>query len=187
MKRITMLTEQQKALTDAIQALDVAQVNALLAQGVDPNFIDEEYGPPATQICDRLFDWWEAVLDGYESETPLDEQQKSRLLVPYQEILQALIDAKANLHLWDAEEFFGPLWDAASAACVPVVRTLLAHKVDPNKRDDEGMTILSSICDLYFDVDYDLIDWEQTLPEERATVELLRQYGALTTAEFLAK
>ena len=163
-----MLTEQQKALTTAIQALDVAQVNVLLAQGVDPNFIDEEYGPPVTQICDRLFDWWEAVLNGYESES-------------------ALIDAKANLHLWDAEEFFGPLWDAASAACVPVVRTLLDHQVDPNKRDDEGMTILSSICDLYFDVDYDLIDWEQTLPEERATVELLRQYGALTTAEFLAK
>jgi len=182
-----MMTDQQAALTNAIQKLDVEQVTTLLAQGIDPNYIDEEYGPPATQICDRLFDWWEAVLHGYETENPLNDEEKSRLLAPYQAILQALIDAKANLHLWDAEEFFGPLWDAASAACVPVVQTLLDHKVDPNKRDDEGMTILSSICDLYFDVDYDLIDWDQALPEERETVELLRKHGALTTAEFLAK
>ncbi len=182
-----MLTEQQTALSAAIQALDVEQVKTLLAQGVDPNFIDEEYGPPVTQVCDRLFDWWETVLSGYESEEPLNDEQKNKLLAPYQAILQALIDAKANLHLWDAEEFFGPLWDAASAACVPVVQTLLDHKVDPNKRDDEGMTILSSICDLYFDVDFDLVDLEQALPEERETLELLRKHGALTTAEFLAK
>ena len=181
------MTDLQVALTTAIQALDVDKVKQLLAQGLDPNFIDEEYGPPATQICDRLFDWWETLMDGYESGEPLDEAAKLKLLVPYQEILQALIDAKANLHLWDAEEFFGPLWDAASAACVPVVQTLLEHKVDPNKRDDEGMTILSSISDLFFDVDYDLIDWEQSLPEERETIELLRKHGALTTAEFLAK
>ena len=182
-----MLTEQQTALSAAIQALDVEQVKTLLAQGVDPNFIDEEFGPPVTQVCDRLFGWWETVLSGYESEEPLNDEQKNKLLAPYQTILQALIDAKANLHLWDAEEFFGPLWDAASAACVPVVQTLLDHKVDPNKRDDEGMTILSSICDLYFDVDYDLVELEQALPEERETLELLRKHGALTTAEFLAK
>jgi len=181
------MTDLQVALTTAIQALDVAQVKTLLADGVDPNFIDEEFGPPATQICDRLFDWWETVMDGYESGEPLDEAAKLKLLAPYQEILQALIDAKVNLHLWDAEEFFGPLWDAASAACVPVVQILLDHKVDPNKRDDEGMTILSSIADLFFDVDYDLIDWEQSLPEEKETIELLRKHGALTTAEFLAK
>ncbi len=180
------MTESQVALTAAIQALDVEQVKALLAGGVDPNFIDEEYGPPATQICDRLFDWWETVMDGYESGEPLDEAEKAKLLAPYQAILNALIDAKANLHLWDAEEFFGPLWDAASAACVPIVQTLLDHKVDPNKRDDEGMTILSSICDLFFDVDFDLIDWEQALPEEKETLELLRKHGAQTTAEFLA-
>src|SRR3970282_1876082 len=172
-----MLTEQQTALSAAIQALDVEQVKTLLAQGVDPNFIDEEFGPPATQICDLLFGWWETVLSGYESEEPLNDEQKNKLLAPYQAILQALIDAKANLHLWDAEEFFGPLWDAASAACVPVVQTLLDHKVDPNKRDDEGMTILSSICDLYFDVDFDLVDLEQALPEERETLELLRKHG----------
>ncbi len=181
------MSDLQVALTTAIQALDVAQVKKLLAEGLDPNFVDEEYGPPATQICDRLFDWWETLMDGYESGEPLDETEKLKLLLPYQEILQALIDAKVNLHLWDAEEFFGPLWDAASAACVPVVQTLLDNKVDPNKRDDEGMTILSSISDLFFDVDYDLIDWEQSLPEEKETLELLRKYGALTTAEYLAK
>jgi len=180
------MNQSQAALTDAIQALDVETVKALLAQDVDPNFIDEEFGPPVTQVCDRLFDWWETIVDGYEAGEPLSDETKQLLLTPYREILQALIDAKANLHLWDAEEFFGPLWDAASAACVPVVQLLLDHKVDPNRRDDEGMTILSSISDLFFDVDFDLVDWSQALPEEKETLELLRKHGAKTTAEFMA-
>src|SRR5690606_38977691 len=104
-------------------------------------------------------------------------------LQPYLDILHALIAADANLHLWDSEELYGPLWDAASAACVPVVKILLDHKVDPNRRDDEGLTILSSISDLFFDRDFDQIDWADALPEERATLELLRANGAKMSKE----
>ena len=68
---------------------------------------------------------------------------------------------------------------------MPVVQILLDHKVNPNSRDDEGLTILSSICDLFYDVDFDLVDWNEALPEERATLELLRKHGALMTPELL--
>ena len=178
-----MLTDQQTALSHAISQLDVAQVQALLSQELPPNFIVPEQGTPLTQICDQLFHWWEAVVHGYETEQPLEEAEKAQLLQPYQQIIDCLIAAGANVHLWDIDEFFGPLWDAASAACVPVVQQLLDLGVNPNRLDDEGMTILSSISQLWFEVDFDLIEWSDALPEEQATLELLRSRGAKTTAE----
>ncbi|MFZ3192140.1 MAG: ankyrin repeat domain-containing protein [Moraxellaceae bacterium] len=178
-----MLTDQQMALSQAIMQLDVPQVQSLLSQGISPNFIEPELGSPLTQICDQLFHWWEAVVHGYETEQPLEEAEKAKLLVPYQQIIDALIAAGANVHLWDIDEFFGPLWDAASAACVPVVQQLLDLGVNPNRLDDEGMTILSSISQLWFEVDFDLVEWSDALPEEQATLELLRARGGKTTAE----
>ena len=115
---------------------------------------------------------------------PMPKKQAS--LQVYLDILEALIAAKANLHLWDSEELYGPLWDAASAACVPVVKRLLDEHVDPNSKDDEGLTILSSISDLFFDCDYDEIDWSQALPEEQQTLELLRRRGAKMSKELTA-
>lgn len=56
------------------------------------------------------------------------------------DILEALIQAKVNLHLWDAEEIYGPLWDAASAACVPCSTAFIDEKVDPNSKDEDGLT-----------------------------------------------
>jgi ankyrin repeat protein len=181
-----MSENQQVALSQAIAALDVDAVKALLSAGANPNFLDDEQGPPLTQICDQLFDWWEAVVNGYETETPLSDAEKAALLTPYQQIIDALIAANANVHLWDAVEFFGPLWDAASAACVPVVQQLLDAGVNPNTRDDDGMTILSSISDLWFDVDFDLVEWSDALPEEAETLQLLRARGAKTTGEWAA-
>ncbi|MEC7118466.1 MAG: ankyrin repeat domain-containing protein [Pseudomonadota bacterium] len=178
-----MLTSEQTALTQAIAALDPEQVNALLQQGLSPNFLHPELGTPLTQVCDQLFNWWEAIVHGYETDQPLEEAEKASSLQPYQTIIQALIQAGANVHLWDVEEFFGPLWDATSAACAPVVATLLDQGVNPNTLDDDGMTILSSISDLWFDVDFDLIEWSEALPEEKATLELLRARGGKTTAE----
>lgn len=178
-----MLTDQQVALSQAIRQLDVEQVQLLLSQGVSPNFIEPEQGSPLTQICDQLFQWWEAVVHGYETDRPLEDDEKAELLVPYQQIIDALIAAGANVHLWDIDEFFGPLWDAASAACVPVVQQLLDLGVNPNRLDDEGMTILSSISQLWFEVDFDLVEWSDALPEEQATLELLRARGGKTTAE----
>jgi hypothetical protein len=52
--------------------------------------------------------------------------------------------------------------------------TLTDEKVDPNTRDEEGLTILSSISQLFFDCDFDEIDWSESLKEERETLELLR-------------
>ena len=181
-----MLNKQQQALVQAIQQLDLDQVQTLLAEGLDPNFIDPEQGPPVSLICDGLFAWWEQICEAYEAGKPLSEEQKQQQLKVYLDILDALIQAKANLHLWDAEEFYGPLWDAASSACVHVVQRLLDEKVDPNTRDEEGLTILSSISQLFFDCEFDEIDWSESLPEERATLELLRQHGAKMSKELSA-
>ena len=72
---------------------------------------------------------------------------------------------------------------AASSACVPAVQRLLDEKVDPNTKDEDGQTILSSISDLFFDCDFDEINWSEALAEEKQTLELLRSYGAKMTKE----
>ncbi|MCJ0829402.1 ankyrin repeat domain-containing protein [Acinetobacter sp. NIPH1876] len=181
-----MLNKQQQALVQAIQQLDLDQVQSLLAEGLDPNFIDPEQGPPVSMICDGLFAWWERICEAYEAGKPFTDEEKQQQLKVYLDILEALIQAKANLHLWDTEEFYGPLWDAASSACVPVVQRLLDEKVDPNTRDEEGLTVLSSISQLFFDCEFDEIDWSESLPEERATLELLREHGAKMSKELSA-
>ena len=78
---------------------------------------------------------------------------------------------------------YGPLWDAASSACVPAVKRLLDEKVNPNTKDGEGLTILSSISDLFFDCDFDEVDWSESLDEEKQTLELLRSHGAKMSKE----
>ena len=178
-----MLTAQQQRLVQAIEELDQAQVQQLLAAGLDPNFIDPEKGPVISVWSDGLFQWWEAICEAYEAGQPHNEAQKQQDLAVHLEILEALIQAKVNLHLWDAEEVYGPLWDAASAACAPAVQRLLEEKVDPNRKDEDGLTILSSISDLFFDCDFDEINWAEALPEEQQTLELLRANGAKMTKE----
>lgn len=178
-----MLTAQQQVLVQALEQQDLAQVQRLLADGLDPNFIDGEKGPAISIWSDGLFQWWEQICEAYEAGVPLSEAQKQQNLTVHLEILEALIQAKANLHLWDAEELYGPLWDAASSACVPAVKRLLEEQVDPNRKDEEGLTILSSISDLFFDCDFDEINWSEALEEEKQTLELLRRHGAKMTKE----
>lgn len=178
-----MLTAPQQSFLQAIEALDLEQVKRQLAEGLNPNFIEPEKGPAVSVWSDGLFVWWENVCEAYEAGQPLTEQQKQEKLNIHLEILEQLIHANANFHLWDAEECYGPLWDAASAACVPAVKRLLEHKVDPNTKDEEGKTILTSISDLFFDQDFDEIDWSQALPEEKETLELLRSHGAKMSKE----
>ena len=178
-----MLTAQQQVFVQAIEELDLAQVQRLLAEGLDPNFIDLEKGPAISVMSDGLFKWWEQICEAYEAGSPLSEQEKQQNLAVHLEILEALIQAKVNLHLWDAEELYGPLWDAASSACVPAVKRLLDEKVDPNSKDEEGQSILSSISDLFFDCDFDEINWSEALAEEKQTLELLRSHGAKMTKE----
>lgn len=178
-----MLTAQQQVFVQAIEELDLPQVQRLLAEGLDPNFIDAEKGPAVSVWSDGLFQWWEHVCEAYEAGQALTEEQKQQQLAVHIEIMEALIQAKANFYLWDSEELYGPLWDAASSACVPAVQRLLDIKVDPNTRDEHGHTILSSISDLFFDCDFDAINWAEALPEERQTLELLRSQGAKMTKE----
>lgn len=178
-----MLTALQQNFLQAIEALDLEQVKRLLAEGLDPNFIEPEKGPAVSVWSDGLFQWWEVVCEAYEAGQPLSAEQKQAQLQVHLDILEQLIQAKANFHLWDAEECYGPLWDAASAACVPAVKRLLELKVDVNSKDEEGKTILTSICDLFFDQDFDQIDWSQALPEEKETLELLRSHGAKMSKE----
>lgn len=178
-----MLNAQQQVFVQALEELDLTQVQRLLADGLDPNFIVDDKGPAVSIWSDTLFQWWEQICEAHEAGQPISIEKKQQNLQVHLDILDALIQAKANFHLWDAEECYGPLWDAASAACVPAVKRLLEHKIDPNTRDEEGNTILSSISDLFFDCDFDNIDWSQALPEEKETLELLRSNGAKTTKE----
>jgi len=178
-----MLSAQQQVFIQALEDLDLAQVKRLLADGFDPNFMEPEKGPAVSIWSDGLFKWWEKICDAYEAGEPLTAEQKTQDLQPHLDILDALINAKANFYLWDAEECYGPLWDAASAACVPAIDKLLDHKVDPNTKDEEGKTILSSISDLFFDCEFDQIDWSQALPEEKESLELLRSRGAKMSKE----
>ena len=178
-----MLSAQQQVFIQALEDLDLAQVKRLLADGFDPNFMEPEKGPAVSIWSDGLFKWWEKICDAYEAGEPLTAEQKAQDLQPHLDILDALINAKANFYLWDAEECYGPLWDAASAACVPAIDKLLDHKVDPNTKDEEGKTILSSISDLFFDCEFDQIDWSQALPEEKEALELLRNRGAKMSKE----
>ena len=178
-----MLTAQQQVFVQAIEELNLAQVQRLLAEGLDPNFIDPEKGPVISVWSDGLFKWGEQICEAYEAGSPFSEQEKQQNLTVHIEILEALIQAKTNVHLWDAEELYGPLWDAASAACAPAVQRLLDEKVDPNSKDEEGFTILSSISDLFFDCDFDEINWSEALQEEKQTLELLRSHGAKMTKE----
>ena len=178
-----MLTAQQQTFLQAIENLDVAQVQALLADGLDPNFIDFEKGPAISVWSDGLFQWWEEVSQAYEEGAAFSEQEKQQKLSAHLDILNLLISSKVNLHLWDAEELYGPLWDAASAACVPAVQRLLDENVDPNSKDEDGLTILSSISDLFFDCDFDEINWSEALLEEKQTLELLRSRGAKMSKE----
>ncbi|MFW1814326.1 ankyrin repeat domain-containing protein [Acinetobacter guillouiae] len=178
-----MLSAQQQVFIQALEDLDLAQVKRLLADGFDPNFMEPEKGPAVSIWSDGLFKWWEKICDAYESGDPLTAEQKAQDLQPHLDILDALINAKANFYLWDTEECYGPLWDAASAACVPAIDKLLDHKVDPNTKDEEGKTILSSISDLFFDCEFDQIDWSQALPEEKESLELLRSRGAKMSKE----
>lgn len=178
-----MLTTSQQSFIQALEALDVDTVKQSLKDGVDPNFIDPEKGLPISIVCDGLFTWWEAVSEAYESGAAWSEQQKQDALAPHLAILDALIEAKANVHLWDSDEFYGPLWDAASAACVPAVARLLAQNVNPDTKDEDGFTVLSSISHLLFECDFDEIDWSLALPEEKQTLELLREHGAKMTKE----
>lgn len=63
------------------------------------------------------------------------------------------------------------------------MKRLLDEKVNPNTLDDEGLTILSSISQLMYECDFDEIEWEQTWPEEKQTLQLLREHGAKMTKE----
>lgn len=180
-----MLTTEQQSFIQSLEALDIETTQSLLQQGLDPNFIDPENGPPISIVCDGIFQWWEVVCEAYENEKPLSDTEKQTLLQPHLTLLDLLIDAKANLHLWDADEFYGPLWDAASAACVPAIERLLAQQVDPNTKDDDDLTILSSISHLFFECDYDEIDWSQALPEEKNTLDMLREHGAKMSKELI--
>ncbi len=50
-----MLNAEQRQLIEAIEQLDLAQVERILAHDLDPNFIEPEKGPPISILCDGLF------------------------------------------------------------------------------------------------------------------------------------
>ena len=182
-----MLSAQQQVFVQALEDLDIAQVRRLLAEGFDPDFMEPEKGPAVSIWSDGLFKWWEAICEAHEAGQVMSAADKQSSLQVHLDILDALIAAKANLHLWDSEELYGPLWDAASSACAPVVQRLLDEKVDPNTRDEEGLTILSSISQLFFDCDFDEIDWKNKYVavikrvfergDEEAKIEIEKFYG----------
>ena len=86
-----MLNAQQSAFLEAIDHLDLEQVKRLLAEGLDPNFIDPERGPAVSVWSDGLFKWWENVSEAYEAGEALSTEQKQQDLQVHLDILDALI------------------------------------------------------------------------------------------------
>jgi hypothetical protein len=169
---------------EAVQAVDVDTVRTLLAGGLDVQVLDAELGTALMVACDQLFElWWEPVVAAYEQDQPWTEAQKAEALAPHLALLELLIAAGARVDLWDGEEYFGTVWDAASAACWPVVQRLVTAGAPINLRDDEGDSTLTSLSKLWFEVDFDQIDWLDALPEEQQVLQGLRALGAKTTAE----
>ncbi len=74
-----MLTAQQQAFVQALEELDLQQVQRLLTDGLSLNFIDPEKGPVISVWSDGLFKWWEAICEAYEAGAPLSEQKNNRL------------------------------------------------------------------------------------------------------------
>ena len=178
-----MLTAQQQLFVQALEELNLGQVKQLLAGGLNPNFIDLEKGPVISIWSDGLFKWWEEVCEAYEAGSPLTAEEKQQRLDVHLQILEALIQAKVNLHLWDAEEVYGPLWDAASAACVPAVQRLLEEKVNPNRRGEEGLTIVFWFGVFFLVCDLKKKNREKQWEKKKQTLELLRSHGAKMTKE----
>src|SRR5690606_15811364 len=129
-----MLTAQQQLFVQALEELNLDQVKQLLADGLNPNFIDHDKGPVISVWSDGLFKWWEEVCELYEAGTgSCDDGTPARLAV-HLPIRAALIQGYVTLALWDAEDIYGPLWDAASAPSAAAVQRLLDEKVDPNSK-----------------------------------------------------
>ena len=75
-----MLNAQQQVFLQALEELDLAQVQRLLADGLDPNFIDPEKGPAVSVWSDGLFKWWENICEAYEEGQELTTEQKQQTL-----------------------------------------------------------------------------------------------------------
>ena len=58
-----MLSQQQQALVQAIQQLDLDQVQSLLADGLTRTLLIQKHGFPVSILCDGLFVWWENVCE----------------------------------------------------------------------------------------------------------------------------
>lgn len=172
------MSSLEQQLFDAIQQLSPTQVEQHIAAGANVNYLDAELGFPLSCLTDSVFQWWDEILQAYEDEAPLSDVEKQAKLMPYLNIFEQLIQAGANPHIWDSEEFYGPLWDVASAGCEPLLQRLLALEVNPNSLDDDGLPILSSISDLWFECEYDQIDWSLAYPEQKIVLQTLREHGA---------
>ena len=75
-----MLTAQQQLFVQALEELDLNQVKKLLADGLNPNFIDMEKGPVISVWSDGLFKWWEEVCEAYEAGNILSNEEKQQKL-----------------------------------------------------------------------------------------------------------
>lgn len=169
---------------EAVQARDIDTIDRLLADGLDVQVMDAELGTALMLACDQLFEgWWEPVVAAYEADAPWTELQKQQALASHLALIDRLLAAGARVDLWDGEDYFGMVWDAASAACVPALQRLVAAGAPINLCDDEGDSTLTSLSRLWFEVDFDQIDWAEALPEEQATLQWLRAQGARTTPE----
>lgn len=177
------MSSLEQQLFQAIQQLSPTKVEQCITAGANVNHLDAELGFPLSCLTDSVFQWWESILQAYEDDMPLSESEKQAQLQPYLQIFEQLIQAGANPHIWDCEEFYGPLWDVASAGCVPLLQRLLALQVNPNTLDDDGLPILSSISGLWFDCEYDQIDWTLAYPEQKMVLEMLREQGAKMKSE----
>lgn len=112
-----MLTTLQQAFIQAIEQLDLEKVKGLLADGLDPNFIEPEKGPPISIICDALFQWWQPIYDGYEEGQPLSEEENNKALRFISTLWMSLLRQKPMFIYGIAKSFWPALGCSKCCLC----------------------------------------------------------------------
>ncbi len=109
----------------------------------------------------------EHICEAYEAGSPLSEQEKQQNLAVHLEILEALIQAESQFTLYGCRR---TVW-SIMGCCQLSLRTCGSNvywmKSKSQYQDEQcGLTISSSISDLFFDCDFDEINWSEALAKK---------------------
>ncbi|KAF7347311.1 Ankyrin repeat domain containing protein [Mycena venus] len=153
------------ALIESIKAGSGAISEYLISEGADVNFISEICdAPPLHYAARTTLQLVQLLLSSgadpnvHKGYIPLITAVRCQ----YVDIVQALVDAGANIHVQDR----GHHNVLAYCTTLELLRFFLERGVDPNNEDDSGRTALHNAC------------MEKNAMFAKASVELLLEFGA---------